>query len=76
MKKKRGRPPKQQVTEEGERPEDAEAEAAKKAKRALNRFNGMTVEEVMSRTLPDVIGHNLDILIGNACFFRVSPISS
>uniref|UniRef100_A0A672ZW12 G/T mismatch-specific thymine DNA glycosylase n=1 Tax=Sphaeramia orbicularis TaxID=375764 RepID=A0A672ZW12_9TELE len=63
VKKKRGRPPKQQVPEEGEGPEDAEAEAAKKARRALNRFNGMTVEEVMSRTLPDVIGHNLDILI-------------
>ncbi|KAG7521875.1 hypothetical protein JOB18_008774 [Solea senegalensis] len=64
VKKKRGRPPKQQA-EEGEMPdeEEDEAEAAKKAKRALNRFNGMTVAEVMARTLPDVITFNLDILI-------------
>lgn len=43
--------------------EDNEIEAAKKAKRALNRFNGMSVEEVMAKTLPDVITYNLDILI-------------
>lgn len=36
---------------------------AKKAKRALNRFNGLTVAEVMAKTLPDVITYNLDILI-------------
>ncbi|KAK2842640.1 hypothetical protein Q5P01_012840 [Channa striata] len=65
VKKKRGRPPKQQV-EEGEMPaeeEEDEVEAAKKAKRILNRFNGMSVAEVMARTLPDVITYNLDILI-------------
>lgn len=63
VKKKRGRPPKQQ-TEEGKAPEEEnEIEAAKKAKRALNRFNGMTVAEVMAKTLPDVITYNLDILI-------------
>lgn len=54
-KKKRGRPPKQG--------EQEEAAAARKARRALNRFNGMSVDEVMARTLPDVIAHNLDILI-------------
>lgn len=60
--KKRGRPPKQR---EGTSQQDEEDEVAavKKAKRALNRFNGMSVAEVMSRTLPDVITHNLDILI-------------
>uniref|UniRef100_G3NUL1 G/T mismatch-specific thymine DNA glycosylase n=1 Tax=Gasterosteus aculeatus aculeatus TaxID=481459 RepID=G3NUL1_GASAC len=61
--KKRGRPPKQPAedgkTQEGEN----EVEAAKKAKRALNRFNGMSVAEVMAKTLPDVITYNLDILI-------------
>lgn len=63
VKKKRGRPPKQQ-TEDGEtHEEEDEVEAAKKAKRALNRFNGMTVAEVMAKTLPDVITYNLDILI-------------
>lgn len=40
-----------------------EAEAAKKAKRILNRFNGMSVAEVMAKTLPDVLTYNLDILI-------------
>lgn len=43
--------------------EMSEEEAAKKAKRALNRFNGMSVAEVMAKTLPDVITYNLDILI-------------
>lgn len=63
VKKKRGRPVKQQQEEEECSPEDQAAAAAKKAKRDLNRFNGMSVAEVMSRTLPDVIAHNLDILI-------------
>lgn len=40
-----------------------EVEASKKAKRVLDRFDGMSVEEVMARTLPDVIAPNLDILI-------------
>nr|XP_020481194.1 G/T mismatch-specific thymine DNA glycosylase-like isoform X2 [Monopterus albus] len=64
VKKKRGRPSKQQA-EEGrtQQDEDDEVEAAKKAKRALNRFNGMSVAEVMARTLPDIITYNLDILI-------------
>lgn len=64
MKKKRGRPPKQQDKERtAQQEEEDEAEAAKKAKRALNRFNGMSVAEVMAKTLPDVITYNLDILI-------------
>uniref|UniRef100_UPI0037E7E985 G/T mismatch-specific thymine DNA glycosylase isoform X3 n=1 Tax=Semicossyphus pulcher TaxID=241346 RepID=UPI0037E7E985 len=64
VKKKRGRPPKQQQSENGKtQEEEDEVEAAKKAKRALNRFNGMSVAEVMAKTLPDVITYNLDILI-------------
>lgn len=64
--KKRGRPPK------GEGKEKTEAEeSAKKAKRMLNRFNGMSVEEVMTRKLPDVITHNLDMLIVSFCFILV-----
>lgn len=62
-KKKRGRPPKQQDKERTAQQDEDEAEAAKKAKRALNRFNGMSVAEVMAKTLPDVITYNLDILI-------------
>jgi len=63
VKKKRGRPPKQPVEDGKTHDEDNEIEAAKKAKRALNRFNGMSVAEVMAKTLPDVITYNLDILI-------------
>ncbi|KAG8012333.1 G/T mismatch-specific thymine DNA glycosylase [Nibea albiflora] len=63
VKKKRGRPPKQQVEDGRTQEEEDEIEAAKKAKRALNRFNGMSVAEVMAKTLPDVITYNLDILI-------------
>ncbi|XP_029010543.1 G/T mismatch-specific thymine DNA glycosylase isoform X2 [Betta splendens] len=63
VKKKRGRPPKKPVAEGETQVEDDEAEASKKAKRVLNRFNGMSVDEVMARTLPDVITYNLDILI-------------
>ncbi|XP_051975816.1 G/T mismatch-specific thymine DNA glycosylase-like isoform X2 [Xyrauchen texanus] len=56
--KKRGRPPK------GEGKDQVQTEdSPKKAKRTLDRFNGMSVEEVMARKLPDVITHNLDILI-------------
>ncbi|XP_061630073.1 G/T mismatch-specific thymine DNA glycosylase isoform X1 [Phyllopteryx taeniolatus] len=67
VKKKRGRPPKNQRDGGGgavkEEEEDASEAAAKKAKRTLNRFNGMSVAEVMAKTLPDVITYNLDILI-------------
>eukprot|EP00066_Takifugu_rubripes_P016090 XP_011605356.1 PREDICTED: G/T mismatch-specific thymine DNA glycosylase-like isoform X1 [Takifugu rubripes] len=59
-KKKRGRPAKCVETEQRQR---TEVEASKKAKRVLNRFDGMSVDEVMARTLPDVIAPNLDILI-------------
>ncbi|KAG7281863.1 hypothetical protein CRUP_031112 [Coryphaenoides rupestris] len=63
-KRKRGRPPKQHSEDSKMQTlEMSEEEAAKKAKRALNRFNGMSVAEVMAKTLPDVITYNLDILI-------------
>lgn len=72
VKKKRGRPSKQQTEEETPEAEN-EIEAAKKAKRTLNRFNGMSVEEVMAKTLPDVITYDLDILIVGSSlqFFHV-----
>lgn len=62
-KRKRGRPPKQKPEEGKLQEEYDQNEALKKAKRALNRFNGMSVAEVMMKTLPDIIAHNLDILI-------------
>ncbi|MEQ2300645.1 hypothetical protein AMECASPLE_027849 [Ameca splendens] len=63
VKKKRGRPAKKQAEDKDLKEEVDEAEAAKKAKRVLNRFNGMSVAEVMTKTLPDVLTYNLDILI-------------
>ncbi|KAK5600606.1 hypothetical protein CRENBAI_001336 [Crenichthys baileyi] len=63
VKKKRGRPAKKQAEDKDIKEEVDEAEAAKKAKRVLNRFNGMSVAEVMTKTLPDVLTYNLDILI-------------
>ncbi|XP_062856146.1 G/T mismatch-specific thymine DNA glycosylase [Trichomycterus rosablanca] len=58
--KKRGRPVKQKSQAKDQ--VDAE-DTVKKTKRTLDRFNGMSVEEVMARKLPDIITFNLDILI-------------
>lgn len=55
--KKRGRPPKQEQNDQ------TDEVTVKKAKRTLDRFNGMSVEEVMAKKLPDIITYNLDILI-------------
>lgn len=58
--KKRGRPVKQKTQEKNQMDSD---DTVKKPKRTLDRFNGMSVEEVMARKLPDIITFNLDILI-------------
>ncbi|KAJ8411414.1 hypothetical protein AAFF_G00174200 [Aldrovandia affinis] len=50
---KRGRPPNQEKADEG----------AVKVKRKVDRFNGMSPEEVMTKTLPDILAYNLDMLI-------------
>lgn len=68
-KNKRSRPAKCNETQQtADQQQRTEVEASKKAKRVLNRFDGMSVEEVMARTLPDVIAPNLDILIVWHCF--------
>ncbi|KAJ8249938.1 hypothetical protein COCON_G00231540 [Conger conger] len=38
-------------------------EGGGKVKRKVDRFNGMSPEEVMTKTLPDILAYNLDILI-------------
>ncbi|XP_062246412.1 thymine DNA glycosylase, tandem duplicate 1 isoform X2 [Platichthys flesus] len=38
-------------------------ESFKKVKRKVDRFKGMTEEEVMTRTLPDLLDYNLDYVI-------------
>ncbi|XP_048885452.1 G/T mismatch-specific thymine DNA glycosylase-like [Brienomyrus brachyistius] len=37
--------------------------APKKPKRKVDRFNGMTEDEVMTKTLPDILAYNLDFVI-------------
>lgn len=70
-KKKRGRPAKRDETQQTvDQRQRTEVEASKKAKRLLNRFDGMSVDEVMARTLPDVIAPNLDILIVSHFFMK------
>lgn len=61
--KKRGRPSKKAPEDEQEAQRKKDEQEAQKKKRNLNRFDGLSVEEVMSRTLPDVLEHDLDILI-------------
>ncbi|KAG9339926.1 hypothetical protein JZ751_022239 [Albula glossodonta] len=58
---KRGRPPSQEAKAKQEKGD----EGAVKVKRKLDRFNGMSPEEVMTKTLPDILAYNLDMLILN-----------
>lgn len=41
-------------------------ESFKKVKRKINRFKGMSEEEVMTKTLPDLLDYNLDYVIVRA----------
>ncbi|XP_078481214.1 uncharacterized protein LOC104266612 isoform X1 [Ciona intestinalis] len=62
--KKRGRPPKIKP-ESGATPSKQTkiTDNMKKTKRTVDRFKGVTKEELMTRLLPDRIKHGLDILI-------------
>ncbi|XP_030627802.1 G/T mismatch-specific thymine DNA glycosylase-like [Chanos chanos] len=76
---KRGRPPsKEPKAKPGPKPKKAKEsadgtvidgkqekidEAFKKVKRKVDRFKGMTEEEVMTKTLPDILTYNLDYVI-------------
>ncbi|XP_064174536.1 G/T mismatch-specific thymine DNA glycosylase-like isoform X2 [Anguilla rostrata] len=59
VKGKRGRPPSDELKAKQERAEDG----CGKVKRKVDRFNGMSPEEVMTKTLPDILAYNLDMLI-------------
>lgn len=75
---KRGRPAsKQPKAKPGPKPKKAKAEnegqpaegaqkideSFKKVKRKIDRFKGMSEEEVMKKTLPDILIDNLDYVI-------------
>lgn len=55
---KRGRPP-----GKSSKSKQMTGEAKVKVQRKMDRFNGMSVAEVMAKTLPDILTYNLDILI-------------
>ncbi|XP_076811149.1 uncharacterized protein LOC143454754 isoform X1 [Clavelina lepadiformis] len=64
--KKRGRPPKVKPESpcDGRPSKQSKiTDTIKKAKRTVDRFKGVTKEELMQRFLPDRIKHGLDILI-------------
>ncbi|XP_023668428.1 G/T mismatch-specific thymine DNA glycosylase isoform X1 [Paramormyrops kingsleyae] len=62
VQRKRGRPS-NKMAKSAENQQEKIDESFKKVKRKVDRFNGMSVEEVMAKTLPDVLAYNLDILI-------------
>lgn len=43
-------------------------ESFKKVKRKVDRFKGMSEEEVMTKTLPDLLDYNLDYVIVRLAF--------
>ncbi|XP_061108837.1 G/T mismatch-specific thymine DNA glycosylase-like [Conger conger] len=55
---KRGRPP-----GKSSKSKQMLGEVKAKGQRKMDRFNGMSVAEVMAKTLPDILTYNLDILI-------------
>ncbi|KAJ8387358.1 hypothetical protein AAFF_G00157350 [Aldrovandia affinis] len=55
---KRGRPP-----GKSSKAKQLTGETPQKVQRKMDRFNGMTVAEVMAKTLPDILTYDLDILI-------------
>ena len=46
----------------------------KKPRRKVDRFNGMPEEEVVKRTLPDILEHNLDIVI--VSFWKITAVNA
>uniref|UniRef100_A0A3Q2PUD4 G/T mismatch-specific thymine DNA glycosylase n=1 Tax=Fundulus heteroclitus TaxID=8078 RepID=A0A3Q2PUD4_FUNHE len=62
-KAKPGPKPKKAAEAQGEGKQEKIDESFKKVKRKVDRFKGMTEEEVMKKTLPDLLDYNLDYVI-------------
>uniref|UniRef100_A0A3B3UEB9 G/T mismatch-specific thymine DNA glycosylase n=1 Tax=Poecilia latipinna TaxID=48699 RepID=A0A3B3UEB9_9TELE len=62
-KAKPGPKPKKAAKAQGEGKQEKIDESFKKVKRKVDRFKGMTEEEVMKKTLPDLLDYNLDYVI-------------
>ena len=67
-KKPRGKSGKRTKQDADAGAEGEEAESPKKKKRQVNRFNGMSEEEVAKRGLPDYLKHELDVV-----FIGINP---
>lgn len=62
-KAKPGPKPKKNKQGEADGKQEKIDESFKKVKRKVDRFNGMSEEEVMTKTLPDLLDYNLDYVI-------------
>ncbi|CAK6954494.1 thymine DNA glycosylase%2C tandem duplicate 1 isoform X1 [Scomber scombrus] len=62
-KAKPGPKPKKGAEAQGDGKQEKIDETFKKVKRKVDRFKGMSEEEVMTRTLPDLLEYNLDYVI-------------
>lgn len=62
-KAKPGPKPKKAAEASGDGKQEKIDESFKKVKRKVDRFKGMSEEEVMKKTLPDLLDYNLDYVI-------------
>ncbi|KAG7221111.1 hypothetical protein INR49_017552 [Caranx melampygus] len=62
-KSKPGRKPKKTTDAQADGKQEKIDESFKKVKRKVDRFKGMSEEEVMKKTLPDLLDYNLDYVI-------------
>ncbi|KAG8012334.1 G/T mismatch-specific thymine DNA glycosylase [Nibea albiflora] len=62
-KAKPGPKPKKAAEAQGDGKQEKIDESFKKVKRKIDRFKGMSEEEVMKKTLPDLLDYNLDYVI-------------
>lgn len=66
-KAKPGPKPKKVVEASADGKQEKIDESFKKVKRKVDRFKGMSEEEVMKKTLPDLLDYNLDYVIVRFC---------
>lgn len=70
-KAKPGPKPKKAAEAQGDGKQEKIDESFKKVKRKIDRFKGMSEEEVMKKTLPDLLDYNLDyVIVRIICFYR------
>ena len=69
-KAKPGPKPKKAAEAQADGKQEKIDESFKKVKRKIDRFKGMSEEEVMKKTLPDLLDYNLDyVIVRIICFY-------